>query len=77
MMYEMQCQLEQYTGRIIFMSMYKDIVWRDEENKELCIANSMTVAGYAKRLPQGRWSFLGPGSENKGYGSNTYKPDGE
>ena len=37
----------------------------------------MTVAGYAKKILQGHWSFLGPGSENKWYGSDTYKPKGE
>ena len=43
----------------------------------MCIANSGTVAGCAKRFTHGRWSFLGSGSEKKWYGSNTYKPNGE
>ena len=30
------------------MSMFTDLVWWDQENKELCIANSIKVAGYAK-----------------------------
>ena len=29
MMTELQCELEQFKGRIIFMSMYNDIVWRE------------------------------------------------
>ena len=50
MMDEMQCEPEQFTGRINFMSMYNDIVWRKEGNKELCTANAKTVAGYAKKI---------------------------
>ena len=69
MMNEMQCELEQLTGRIIFMSMYNDIVWEIKTTKELCIANSKTVA--ANIFSQGHWSFLGHGSEKKWYGSRT------
>ena len=59
-MNEMQCEPEQFTGRIIFMSMYNDVVWEFFlPKKELCIANSMTVAGYAKRFSDsGRFSGL-------------------
>ena len=38
-MTETQCELEQCRGRIILMSMYNDIVWRQEGNDEICIAN--------------------------------------
>ena len=38
--------------------------------------NSQTVADYARRFPRGHWSFLGPGSEAKWYGTHTNKPDG-
>ena len=31
---------KQFPGRIIFMSMYNDIVWGAEGNDEICIANS-------------------------------------
>ena len=34
MMTELQCELEQFKGRIIFMSMYNDIVWENEETQE-------------------------------------------
>ena len=50
MMNEMQCEPERFTGRIILMSMYNDIVWRDKENKELRIANSINVAGHVHTL---------------------------
>ena len=29
-----------------------------------------------RKFPRGRWSFLGPGSEEKWYGTHTDKPDG-
>ena len=32
---------------------------------------------YARKFPQGRWSFLWPGCEKKWNGTHTHKPDGE
>ena len=32
-MTELQCEPEQFKGRIIFQSMYNDIVWREETQK--------------------------------------------
>ena len=43
------------------MSMYNDIIWRER----------------ARRFPQGRRSFLGPGSEKKWCGTQSDKPDGK
>ena len=37
MMTEINCGLEQFPGRIIFMSMYDDIVCGEKGNKELCV----------------------------------------
>ena len=74
-MKEENIESEQFTDRVIFMPMYNDIVWRNK--KSLCIANSASVSNYAKRFPQGHWSFLGPGTQEKWYGSHTYKPDGK
>ena len=65
MMNDMQCGPEQFPGQTIFMSMYNDIVWREKGNNELCVANSMTVAGYARKFAHGHWSVLGLGSEKK------------
>ena len=41
------------------------------------MANSVKITEYARRFPQGRWSFLGSGCEKKWYGTHTHKPDGE
>ena len=50
MMTEIQCELEQFPGTIIFMPTYNDIVWREEGNNEMCIANSLSAAEYARRF---------------------------
>ena len=49
-MTDLQCEPEQFNGRIIFMSMYNDIVWGERGNTEKCIVNSVTVANHARRL---------------------------
>ena len=76
LMKDLQCELEQFNDRIIFMSMHSDIVWGERRNTERCEYNSQTVANYARRFPRGRWSFLGLGSEKKWYGTHSDKPDG-
>ena len=76
LMTDLQCEPENFKGRIIFMSMYNDIVWHAKGHKEQCEYTSQTVADYARKFPRGHWSFLGPGSEEKWYGTYTDKPDG-
>ena len=75
MMGELQCEPENFTGRIIFMSMFNDIVWDAKGNDVICVNNSKTIEEYAERFPRGHWSFLGPGSEKKWYGTYGCKPD--
>ena len=65
----LQCEPEHFGGRIIFMSMFNDIVWDAKGNKEQCEYNSQAVAKYARKFPRGHWSFLGPGSEENGVGA--------
>ena len=67
----------QFKGRIIFMSMFKDIIWRSEDNERECNANATLVTLFAKRFPAGRWSFLGPGSEKKWYSTYIARPQGK
>ena len=62
LMTELQCEPEHFKGRIIFMSMYNDIVWQAKGNREICEHNSQTVADYARSFP---W-----------YGMYTNRPDG-
>ena len=58
MMRELQCEPDNVTGRIIFMSMFNDIVWDAKVNDELCVNNSKTSKEYAERSPRGHWSFF-------------------
>ena len=76
MMTELQCEPENFTGRIIFMSMFNDIVWDAKGSDELCVNNSKTNKEYAESFLRGRRSFLGPGSDKKWYGTYDGKPDG-
>ena len=67
----------QLQGRIIFMSMLKDIIWWSTDNERECIANTAFVSWFAIRFPAGRWSFFGPGSEKKWLSIYIDRPRGE
>ena len=54
---------ENFTGRILFMSMFNDISCGTKDNDEECLANAPLVSLYARRFGKGQWSFIGPGSE--------------
>ena len=41
---------EQFQGRIMSMSMYSVLVWEQNGNKELCVANSNKVTEYTKKI---------------------------
>ena len=62
-MTDLQCEPENFKGRIIFTSMFTDIVWDAKGNKEQCEYNSQAVAEYARLFSRGHWSFLVPESE--------------
>ena len=64
---DLQCEPENFKGRIIFMSMCNDIEWGRKETKDICERKSQAVADYARKFPRGHWSFLEPGSEKKWY----------
>ena len=68
---------EDFTGRIIFMSMFNDISWGSKDNEQECELSAQLVSIYAKRFSPGRWSFLGPGSEKKWYSTHESRPQGE
>ena len=76
-MSKMSIQSEDFTGRIICMSMFNDISWRSQEKKQECELSAQLVSNYAKRFSPGRWSFLGLGSEKKWYSTLECKPQGE
>ena len=68
---------EEFTGRIIFMSMFNDISWGSPDNEQECELSANLVSIYATRFAPGRWSFLGPGSEKKWYSTYNERPRGE
>ena len=53
-------ELEQFQGRITFMSMFNHIIWGYKDNETECIANSTQ-----KDFQQDVGHFFGPGSEKK------------
>ena len=57
---------ENFTGRIIFMSMFNDISWRSRDNEKECESNARLVSLFARRFGAGQWSSLGPCSEKSG-----------
>ena len=70
-------ELEQFQGRIIFMSMFNDIIWGIKDNEKECIAIATLVSLIANRFPVGRWSFFGPGSTSEWYSPYNERPQGE
>ena len=67
---------ENFTRRIIFMSMFNDISCGTKDNEEECLANAKLVSLYARRFGKGDWSFTGPGSEKKWYSITEDSPQG-
>ena len=76
-MSKMSDKPEEFQGRIIFMSMFNDIIWRSTDNERECDANADFVSILAKRFTPGRWSFFGPGSEKKWYSTYDSRPQRE
>ena len=70
-------QPENFTGRIIFMSMFTDISWDLKTIKKECESNAQLVSLSAKRFGAGQWSFLRLGSEKKWYSLREDSPQGE
>ena len=58
---------ENFTGRILVMSMFNDISCGTRDNEEECLANARLVSMYSRRFGKGKWSLIGPGSEKKWY----------
>ena len=61
---------EEFTGRIILMSMFNNISWGSQDNGQECESNAILVPIYARRFSSGRRSILGPGSEKKWYSTH-------
>ena len=75
--FKLSIQPEDFTGRIIFISMFNDISWRSKDNEQECELSAQLVSIFARRFSPGKWSFFGPGSKKKWYSTHEYKPQGE
>ena len=73
---EQNIEPENFSERIIFMSMFNDIYGTRRGNLEHCFSNSEQVKNYAKKFMQGHWTFLGPECEKKWHGQSHYPPGG-
>ena len=64
---------------VIFVSIRNDIDWDQNRNRneEVCTHNSASVSAYGKFSPDGSLTFLGPGDEEKWYGTLSHKTDGK
>ena len=67
---------ENFTGRILFKSMFNDISCGTRDNDKECLANARLVSLYARRFGKGQWSFIGPGPEKKWYSVKEDSPQG-
>ena len=66
---------ENFTGRILFVSMFNDISCGTKDDEE-CLANARLVSLYARRFGKGQWSFIGLGSKKKWYSISEDSPQG-
>ena len=66
---------EDFQGRSMFMSMYNDTDSTAKDTLSMCGNNLSEVSAYAAKFPVGHWTFLGPGSGEKWYGTIAYKPE--
>ena len=76
LLFRLRETLENFTGRILFMSMFNDISCGTKDNAAECLANAKLVSLYARRFGKGQWSFIGPGSEKKWYSISEDSPQG-
>ena len=67
---------ENFTGRIIFMSMFNDISCGSKDNEKECESNAQLVSLYAKRFGD-NGHFLVRVSEKKWYSISEDSPQGE
>ena len=56
---------ENFSDRIIFMSMFNDIVPEEKDNEDSCALTSRKIKEDASKFKDGHWAFLGPGEESK------------
>ena len=58
---------ENFSDRIIFISMFNDIVMEKRGNEDSSAVTSKKIKKYGSKFNDGHWAFLGPGEESKWY----------
>ena len=61
----------------IHVDMFNDIDWTKDGHYSACISNAREVSDYETKFQRGHWLFLGPGDEEKQYGTYVYNPEGK
>ena len=64
----------EFTGPIIFMSMFNDISYGSQDNEQDCELIAQLVSIGTIRFSPGRLSFLGSGTEKKCFSTHESKP---
>ena len=59
------------------MSLFNHIGWWTGQDDPKCSRDAVEVANCAPHFGHGRWSFLGPGNEEKWYGTSNDTPKGK
>ena len=74
-MNEQQCDAEHFKGRIIFMSIFNDIIWDAKGNDESCVNNSKKNSRVCRKISSRSldWDL---DQKKKWYGTYSDKPDG-
>ena len=75
-MTSLQCEPEHFDDRIIFMSMYNDIFFGENEQTQKIVDTIHRQLQIRLATSLESWSFLEFGSEEKWYGTYTAKLDG-
>ena len=68
---------ENFTRRIMFMSMFNDISCGSRDNEEEMHVECQTRFFVCKEIWKGQWSFIDPGSEKKWYCVSEDSPQGD
>ena len=71
------CESEHFIDRIIFMSMFDEITWGENDNTVECRQNSVEFGKYARRFHRDHCSFLGSESEKAWYKTCCDQPNRE
>ena len=67
---------ENFTGRIIFVSIFNDISWGRKTTRKNANQMLNSFLSMRRRLGAGQWSFHGPGSEKRWYSISEDSPQG-